>query len=158
MKYISALLSVFSVALAAPVIEKRATPTVTIAYPAGTIIGSLGTTVETFNGIPFAQPPTGTLRLKPPQPLTEPIGTVTSVLLATACPQMFLTSATSSFPSDVLGILLDTPFFQTVTNAAEDCLTINVQRPIGTTSADKLPVLFYIFGGGFELGFVFLSS
>jgi carboxylesterase type B len=36
--------------------------------------------------------------------------------------------------------------------AGEDCLTVNVNRPIGTTSTSKLPVLFWIFGGGFELG------
>jgi triacylglycerol lipase len=47
---------------------------------------------------------------------------------------------------------LDTPLFQTVTNAGEDCLTINVMRPTGTTSSSNLPVLFWIFGGGFELG------
>jgi triacylglycerol lipase len=36
--------------------------------------------------------------------------------------------------------------------ADEDCLTININRPTGTTSSSKLPVLFWIFGGGFELG------
>lgn len=81
------------------------------------------------------------------------MGTMASVLLPKACPQMFFsTSNESGVPSEVLGLLLDTPLFQTVTNSGEDCLTVNVQRPIGTTAADKLPVLFWIFGGGFELG------
>lgn len=147
-----ALLSIYSVVIAAPVLEKRATPTVTIAAPVGTIIGAV-TEVESFNGIPFAQPPIGPLRLKPPQPLTSPMGTMASVLLPKACPQMFFsTSNESGVPSEVLGLLLDTPLFQTVTNSGENCLTVNVQRPIGTTAADKLPVLFWIFGGGFELG------
>jgi carboxylesterase type B len=53
---------------------------------------------------------------------------------------------------DILGTILDLPIFQTVTNVDEDCLTININRPTGTTSSSKLPVLFWIFGGGFELG------
>jgi carboxylesterase type B len=151
MKLILPFASILSVAFAAPVLEERATaPTVSIASPVATIIGSVGTSVETFNGIPFAQPPTGALRLKPPQSLTAPLGTVTATGLPLACPQMFF--STSGIPSSILGVLLDTPLFQTVTNAGEDCLTINVQRPIGTTASSKLPVLFWIFGGGFELG------
>ncbi|KAN0098489.1 lipase [Hyaloscypha variabilis] len=145
------LLLVLPLAFASPV-KRAGTPTVTIASPAATIIGSTGTSVETFNGIPFAQPPTGSLRLKPPQSLTAPLGTVTATGTAQACPQFFFSDATSSFPTDVLGILLDTPLFQTITDAGEDCLTLNVNRPVGTTSTSKLPVLFWIFGGGFELG------
>lgn len=34
----------------------------------------------------------------------------------------------------------------------EDCLTLNVQRPGGVKAGDDLPVLLWIFGGGFELG------
>lgn len=34
----------------------------------------------------------------------------------------------------------------------EDCLTINVQRPGGTKAGDNLPVMLWIYGGGFELG------
>ncbi|KAH8780579.1 lipase [Hyaloscypha sp. PMI_1271] len=151
MKSLLPLLLALPVAFASPV--KRATaPTVTIASPAATIIGSTGTSVESFNGIPFAKPPTGTLRLKPPQSLTAPLGTVTATGIAQACPQFFFSEATGSLPTEVLGTLLDLPLFQTITNAGEDCLTVNVNRPIGTTSTSKLPVLFWIFGGGFELG------
>jgi triacylglycerol lipase len=65
---------------------------------------------------------------------------------------MFFEDDSSSIPSSILGTLLNLPLFQTITNAGEDCLTINVQRPIGTNSSSNLPVLFWIFGGGFELG------
>lgn len=34
----------------------------------------------------------------------------------------------------------------------EDCLTINVERPAGVKAGDNLPVLLWIFGGGFEVG------
>ena len=37
-------------------------------------------------------------------------------------------------------------------NQGEDCLTINVQIPSGVNSTEGLPVMMWIFGGGFELG------
>jgi triacylglycerol lipase len=120
---------VLPLAFASPV-KRAGTPTVTIASPAATIIGSTGTSVETFNGIPFAQPPTGSLRLKPPQSLTAPLGTVTATGTAQACPQFFFSDATSSFPTDVLGILLDTPLFQTITDVST---SVPTPRAILTT-------------------------
>lgn len=35
---------------------------------------------------------------------------------------------------------------------SEDCLTLNVQRPGGTKAGDNLPVIMFVFGGGFEIG------
>ncbi|EED14349.1 extracellular lipase, putative [Talaromyces stipitatus ATCC 10500] len=139
---------------AAPVEEfvKRGTsPTVTIAAPSATIVGSTYGNVDTFNGIPFAKPPTGSLRLRPPQALTSGLGTVTATGTAQSCPQMFFSASWSSL-TGILGELLNTPLFQDITDAGEDCLTVNVVRPKGASSTSKLPVLFWIFGGGFELG------
>jgi len=34
----------------------------------------------------------------------------------------------------------------------KDCLNLNVQRPANATANSKLPVVFWAFGGGFELG------
>lgn len=145
-----AIIAFLPLALAAP--AKRAAPTVVAPSPGATVVGKSSSNVETFNGIPFAQPPTGQLRLKPPQPLTSSLGTIDASGTAKACPQFFFSVDDSNFPTNVLGTILNTPLFQTVTNAGEDCLTINVQRPAGTTKDSKLPVLFWIFGGGFELG------
>ncbi|KAF5016156.1 hypothetical protein F66182_12257 [Fusarium sp. NRRL 66182] len=85
-------------ATAAPVEEvKRATtPTVTIAAPAATIVGAKSGTVDTFNGIPFAEPPTSSLRLKPPVALTTGLGKVTATGTARSCPQMFFSDNWSS--------------------------------------------------------------
>jgi carboxylesterase type B len=144
----------FAFAAPAPApVEKRAAPTVIAPVPGATVVGRASSSVDSFMGIPFAQPPVGGLRLKPPQPLTKPLGVVDADdLLPKACPQFFFSVDDGGLPSDVLGTILNTPFFQTVTNAGEDCLTINVQRPAGTPADAKLPVLFWIFGGGFELG------
>lgn len=144
-------LGLLPLALAAPADKRQAGPTVVIPAPAATIIGKSSLVIDTFNGIPFAKPPTGERRLKPPAPLDAPLGTVDATGLAKACPQFFFSLDERNFPTNVLGEVLNTPLFQTVTNAGEDCLTINVQRPRGTKKDAKLPVLFWIFGGGFEL-------
>lgn len=149
------IFSLLPLAIAAPAavpLDKRASPTVVAPSAGATVVGKSLLGVETFNGIPFAQPPTGNLRLKPPQPLTSSAGQVDGTQTPKACPQFFFSLDANNFPTNVLGTVLNTPLFQKVTNAGEDCLTINVQRPAGTTSSSKLPVLFWIFGGGFELG------
>ncbi|KAF2816932.1 putative extracellular lipase [Mytilinidion resinicola] len=148
--FFSVLLVLLPLTNAAP--AKQDVPTVSIASPKATIVGSNSVGVDSFNGIPFAQPPVGQLRLKPPQALASPLGTVNATGTAKACPQFFFDVDTSQFPTSILGTLLDTPLFQTKTNAGEDCLTLNVIRPAGTTASSELPVLFWIFGGGFELG------
>ncbi|KAH7068218.1 Alpha/Beta hydrolase protein [Paraphoma chrysanthemicola] len=152
MKLIAAL-TLLPLVLAAPAqLDKRAAPTVIAPSPQATVAGKEGSGVETFNGIPYAQPPVGQLRLKPPQPITSAVGKVDGAASPRGCPQFFFSTDFNNVPTAVLGTLLNTPLFQTVLNSGEDCLTINVQRPAGTKADAKLPVLFWIFGGGFELG------
>ncbi|KAI0467853.1 sterol esterase [Xylaria cf. heliscus] len=146
-------LALCSLAAAVPLgsapLEERATASVVISQ--GTIVGTSANGVENFAGIPFADPPVGNLRLRPPQRRTKPLGTFDASGAGPACPQMFF-STEGSLLTSVLGNLINTPLFQTVTGQTEDCLTMRVQRPAGTKIDAKLPVLFWIFGGGFELG------
>ncbi|KAK5124269.1 hypothetical protein LTR85_001972 [Meristemomyces frigidus] len=139
-----------SASIAAPIEERATAPAVTIQN--GTVVGSISSGVDSFKGIPFAQPPTGTLRLKPPHTITATYGTITATGTPTACPQFASQVDTTNIPSDVLGTLLDSPIGQAIEVEGEDCLTMNVQRPSGTTSSSKLPVILWIFGGGFEAG------
>ena len=140
-------------ALAAPVqLDRRANPTVIASAAQATVAGYSLLGVESFKGIPYAQPPVDQLRLKPPQPLTSGTGHVDATLIPMSCPQFYFSVDKATFPFNLIGDLLNTPLFQAVTFAGEDCLTVNVQRPAGTKAGDKLPVLFWIFGGGFELG------
>ncbi|OJJ43642.1 hypothetical protein ASPZODRAFT_154477 [Penicilliopsis zonata CBS 506.65] len=132
--------------------KRESAPTVTIASPSATIIGAAGATVESFNGIPFAQAPTGALRLKPPQAISTALGTVEATGTAMACPQFFFSTDPSDLLTSIIGDTLDIPLFQEITDSGEDCLTVNIVRPTGTDSSSNLPVLFWIFGGGFELG------
>ena len=134
-----------------PIAEKRAAgPTVTISN--GTVVGSTTGSVDSFKGIPFAEPPTGTRRLRPPSSVSSPFGTITSTGIPTSCPQFYTQVDTSSLAQNVLGEVMESPFFQQATLTGEDCLTLNVQRPSTATSSSRLPVLLYIFGGGFEFG------
>ncbi|KAJ7111464.1 extracellular triacylglycerol lipase precursor [Mycena epipterygia] len=86
---------------------------------------------EFFGGIPYVEPPQGSLRLKPPvlKEFLEP-GTFNSSAFGPGCLQT--------------GLPLDT--------LSEDCLTINVLRPAGTPVNAKLPVMFWTYGGGFQSG------
>lgn len=152
-KLLALPLVIIQVVFAAPVYDKRASnPTVTISSPQATIVGTTGSNIDTFNGIPFALAPTGSLRLKPPQAISTSLGTVQATGAARACPQFFVSTSGDTFPASVLGEFIDLPIFQDATNAGEDCLTVNVARPSSATADSALPVLVWIFGGGFELG------
>lgn len=69
-----------------------------------------------------------------------------------ACPQFLTSTSSSSLPVGVITKLLDTRFVETLSDAGEDCLTLNVQRPSTTTANSSLPVVYWIFGGAFEFG------
>ncbi|TVY21110.1 putative secreted lipase [Lachnellula arida] len=126
-----------------------------IAVPAGTIVGSVLDGVEYYRGIPFAQSPTGSLRLKPPVRL-EPFAddTIQATGVGPACPQ----SAASSSPPLLLeassepGVAAILSLGSSIQNETEDCLTISVMRPQGTAPDAKLPVMFWIYGGAFAKG------
>lgn len=134
--------------------EKRAAEPVSVTLPggAGTVVGASLDGIDSFSGIPYAEPPVGQLRLRPPKRLESSVGDAFDASgLAPACPQMFISNEAEGVLADALKTLLDLPFLA-VLEGQEDCLTVNVQRPAGTAADAKLPVLFWIFGGGFELG------
>ncbi|PVH71335.1 putative extracellular lipase [Cadophora sp. DSE1049] len=94
---------------------------------------------DQFLGIPYAQPPVGSLRFAHPQPINK---TWDSPLKAT------------DYGPICIAYPLTLPISPPTGNYtySEDCLTINVVRPAGTTSTDRLPVLVWIYGGGFQEG------
>ncbi|KAF9877865.1 carboxylesterase [Colletotrichum karsti] len=153
-----ALISSFSLLGAALAVSEHTQPledravTATVVLDTATVVGNVINKVESFGGIPYAKPPTGQLRLKPPVRLTDNIGTFDATGPAGACPQMVSSSQSENILFDILGDIANLPFIQKATGQSEDCLTITVARPEGTKADAKLPVLYWIFGGGFELG------
>ncbi|OOF92869.1 hypothetical protein ASPCADRAFT_133260 [Aspergillus carbonarius ITEM 5010] len=134
-----------------------AAPTVTISSPSATIIGESKDgedgTVEVFKGIPYAEPPVpaNDLRLRPPRPISTSLGTVQATGDPAACPQMN-EGQTKCMPLPPNVAALTGATSPNVTTINEDCLTLNIWRPKDSTPEKQYPVLFWIYGGSFEVG------
>ncbi|WP_404480724.1 carboxylesterase/lipase family protein [Novosphingobium sp. BL-52-GroH] len=100
----------------------------------GDVAGSVDHGVVSWKGIPFAAPPVGDLRWRAPQPVPAWQGVRKAVAYANDCMQ-------KPFASDAAP--LGTP-------PAEDCLYLNVWKPEAARA--KLPVVLWIYGGGFVNG------
>lgn len=84
--------------------------------------------VVEFLGLPYAEPPVGELRFKPPVPITAWDTPLDASAFGPACPQPLE-------PGQVL--------YQ---NQSEDCLTLNVWTP--SADGQKRPVMVWVHGGG----------
>ncbi len=110
---------------------------VVIEAPCGDLLGRWGSGVARFAGIPFAAPPTGQRRFRPPEPAAKWDGVRNALHFAPICPQN---------PS-----MMDALFGGEAEQWDEDCLHLNVWSPKPEGDAD-LPVMVWIHGGGFEMG------
>ena len=96
----------------------------------GTVEGLRVNSIDEFLGIPYAVPPVGDLRWRPPVAAKPWTGVRQATQFGPACAQV-----------TTLGV------FAGPANVNEDCLTLNVFTPdIGTS--DTLPVLVWLHGGG----------
>lgn len=134
---IVAWVSILSLVIALPAILPAAaadasSPVVRIA--SGRIRGATSGGLVIFKGIPYAAPPVGPLRWRPPQPVKAWSGVRPATDYGHDCMQL-------PFPGDAAPLR---------TTPNEDCLYLNVWAP--AKPSQKLPVLVWIYGGGFVNG------
>jgi para-nitrobenzyl esterase len=105
-------------------------------YISGIMTGEPGREVRTYRGIPYAAPPVGNLRWKPPQPVTPWEGTRACTdysIQAAQYPDMNLSEEYRRVPS------------------SEDCLYLNVYTQ-AKDDTERRPVMVWLHGGGLRYG------
>ena len=99
----------------------------------GSLQGATEYNMNVFKGIPYAAPPVGDLRWRPPQPAASWGGTRDASKFGNSCPQPNLKNENKG-----LGL-----------PGNEDCLTLNVFTP--QNSGKDLPVMVWIHGGALQM-------
>jgi para-nitrobenzyl esterase len=100
----------------------------------GTISAERVNGLSVYKGIPFAAPPVGDLRWRPPMPAAPWTGTRKADAFAPACMQVGVSMPCETPPT-----------------VSEDCLYLNIWTP-AKTQQEHLPVIVWIYGGGYING------
>ena len=101
----------------------------------GRISGATESGVSSYKGIPYAAPPVGNFRWRPPQPVAAWSGTRLADKVGPLCKQKINTADNGVGPPP----------------DSEDCLNLDVYAPAKARRA-SLPVMFWIHGGGYVNG------
>jgi para-nitrobenzyl esterase len=102
----------------------------------GTVSGVSANGVSVYKGIPFAAPPMGDLRWRPPVHAAPWTGTRKADAFAPACMQVGVSMPGETPPA-----------------VSEDCLYLNIWTPAkAKTPHEHLPVIVWIYGGGYING------
>lgn len=104
--------------------------------PSGSVQGVREGEMRLFKGIPYAVPPVGGLRWRPPAPMQPWKGVRAATEFGPACVQPQSKTPSVYSPAEPLPV-------------SEDCLTLNIWAP---ANAKKAPVFFWIHGGALTSG------
>ena len=116
---------------------------VKVTVDSGTLVGESSGGVDVFRGVPFAKPPVGALRWKPPQKPDAWPGERAAVAFEPPCAQPTNLDGKTANGGGVTGA------------TSEDCLYLNVYAP---AEAEKAPIVVWLHGGAFFLGAGSLGS
>ena len=103
--------------------------------------GTVADGVAAFKGIPFAAPPIGELRWKPPQPVQAWQGVRKADAYGPSCMQS----------AQMIALMGAGP------SVGEDCLYLNVWTA-AKSAAERRPVMVWIYGGGFAAGMTGIAA
>ncbi|QIA06413.1 carboxylesterase/lipase family protein [Draconibacterium halophilum] len=102
----------------------------------GVVEGVTKGDVSSFKGIPFAAPPVGEFRWRPPQPVKPWQGVRDAKEYGPNCAQGGWGTAPGTIAE----------------GSSEDCLYLNLWTPAAFKRGDKMPVMVWLHGGGFTGG------
>lgn len=115
---------------------KQNTHTEVVQTNNGKVRGVIQDDVASFKGIPYAAPPVGVFRWRPPQPVKPWKSELDASNYGANCAQ----SGWGAAPGTI------------AEGSSEDCLYLNLWRPANLSNDAKLPVMVWIHGGGFTGG------
>ena len=128
-----------AVSCASAQIVERAIPDDPVVVDGGDVSGKiLDSGVRAYFGVPFAAPPVGELRWREPQPVASWKGVYHADRKGPECIQVLRRHDINHY------------FGEEATS--EDCLYLNIWASETAKPGAKLPVIVYIYGGGFTLG------